>query len=401
MNDEFNFDEARIRQAEKAMEEEDWKEAKRIDTPESYKGYVYSYPQGQHIAEANQRIAELMAEQKERIIRELCEDRNAYHLKYIKACGITVDDLRGKIKDSKGQVRDEVLKSWNKFPQPLTMGVTPTEIPEGSTEVYFWGVPGAGRTCMLAAMLNAAQRMGVYMPREGEGLGFMTDLATVFNSDPSAPAVPHLDALCADTLQSLPLSLLEIEDKSHYKEHKLSIVVSSGEVVELYSRRLQGLKDKTSYIKIPFNRLNSFLLDKTNSKYHFFVLDCNSYMEESRQAEYLQRVALYFQKYEIFNSTTAGIGIIVTKCDLLSPDNNEWPSLAEEYVNKFYPALLNKLKHIVGPKRYGGLGVNNGNVNIIPFSVGELFLRRFFLFNPEPAKKMVKTLMECTPAHKD
>ena len=43
-------DEARIRQAEKAMEEEDWKEAKNIDTPESYKGYVYSYPLGQHIA---------------------------------------------------------------------------------------------------------------------------------------------------------------------------------------------------------------------------------------------------------------------------------------------------------------------------------------------------------------
>lgn len=72
--------------------------------------------------------------------------------------------------------------------------------------------------------------------------------------------------------------------------------------------------------------------------------------------------------------------------------------LVEEAVWDF--AMVNQLKQIVGPKRHGGLGINDGSIRVIPFSIGDVFLQKLCLFNPDPAKRMVNMLMECSPAHK-
>lgn len=340
-------------------------------------------------------MSQIITIDKERIIQELSVNCNAYNLSYIKyCCHITAEELKGKIRDSKGKVRDEVLLSWNKCPKILSVGNIPTLIPTGTTEVYFWGGFGVGRTSIVAALLNAALRMGVYMPRAGEGLGFMTDLASCFNIESDAPAVPYLSALSCDTLQSLPLSLFDIEGG---KEHKLSIVVSSSEVVERYLWRLHGKEERIPDVKITFDILNTLLKDKTNPKCHFFVLDSHP-CKFIQQTEVLQSVIQYFQENDIFNSTTEGVSIIVTKCDQFSTDSSEWPRLAIEYVKKNFPTLLNTLKKVVGSTHEGGLGLNDGKINIIPFSVGELFFEQLFLFNPEPAKQLVKFLIKCTKA---
>lgn len=388
-------DEARIKQAEKAMEEEDWQMAKSIDTPESYKGYVDSYPQGLHTAEANQRITELMAGQKESIIRDLVEDRNAYGLNYIKACGITAADLRGKIKDSKGQVRDEVLKSWNKISNNLSMGVTPTEIPEGSTEVYFWGVPGSGKTCAMAAILSRARQMGCYEPRIAPGTGYMNDLSSMFISEPNIPAICLPSGSRTDTTQYLPLTLnekvIDRKGRETIKQHDLSVIEISGEIFECFTCEVEGKPFKTKEHEATYRQLKKYLESRHNPKYHFFVLD--SQPAKAEQIRHLQNAATYFKNNGLFNSTTQGISLIVTKSDVLSPDRNAWVRCAEDAARNYFGALVNQLKVIMGNSK-GGLGLNDGTLQVIPLSIGEVFFKSLCLFDEAPASTLVNLLME-------
>lgn len=385
--------EARGIQAAQQIEEEAWQEAKGFDTPESYRGYLDMYSQGIHTIEAKNRIAELMAGQKEEIIRALTEDRNAYNLNYIKACGITASDLRGKITDSNGIVHDEVLKSWNKSAKNLQMGTMPSSIPAGSTEVYFWGVPGSGKTCAMAAILSMANQMGFFEPREGEGLGYMTELSTAFISEPQAPAVYLPTSSAIETTQYLPLTLNEPVDKG-IKEHQLSIVEISGEIFECFALELQNKPFKTENHKNTYNQLKSYLQSTENPKYHFFILDSQPALN-SNQMAYLQQAALYFRNKKIFNDTTQGISLIVTKVDTLSPRRDEWVGCATQAAKTYFGSLVTSLKKIVGPDE---LKLSGGELDVIPLSIGEVFFKSLCLFDPQPASVLVNLLMKYAKA---
>lgn len=390
-------EEARNHKATQAMEDEAWQMAKNIDTIASYQGYQESYPQGKYLNEAKKRIAELMAGQKDSIIRALSEDRNIYKLQYIKGCGITVDDLRGKIKDSKGQVNDEVFKSWDKIPKNLSMGKTPTSIPKGSTEVYFWGVPGSGKTCAMAAILSRARQMGCFAPRKGEGLGYMNELSTMFIPERDRPAVCLPAGSDVDTTQYLPLTLNEkVEDrkgKQHIKQHNLSVIEISGEIFECFSREVEGKPYKTKEHQATYERLKEYLRSEDNPKYHFFILDSKP-MRDSDQMLYLQNAALYFQEEGVFNKTTQGISLIVTKSDVLSPDRNEWVKCATDAAKTYFDSLVTQLKVIVGDPEEGGLGLSDGTLQVIPLSIGEVFFQSLCMFDPAPASVLVNLLMD-------
>ena len=149
---------------------------------------------------------------------------------------------------------------------------------------------------------------------------------------------------------------------------------------------------KTSGLAVQ-SGLVSFLQNKANPKYHFIIVDAKPGLD-NRQQRYLEEAVLYFKQAGLFNETTQGISIIVTKSDELSSDSSEWPRLATEYIKNCYSDMVNQLKQIVGPKRHGGLGINDGTIKVIPFSIGDVFLQKLCLFNPEPAERLVKILSQ-------
>ena len=389
--------EARDQQAISQKEEDDWRVAKGFDTPESYQIYLSSYPDGIHKEEASRRIIELMSGRKQSIINALSSDRNAFKLSFIKTMGITADDLKGKIKDSCGRVRDDVLLSWDKKPKDLDMGKTPTNIPVGSTEVYFWGVPGSGKTCAMAAILSQAIRMGCFAPRRGAGLGYMNGLSSVFVAEPDKPAVCLPPASDVDTTQYLPLTLNEVipgkKGRDIIKQHNLSVIEISGEIFECFSDEVEGKPFKSDQHKVTYEQLKSYLNGRENPKYHFFILDSKP-MKDSEQMRYLQNAALFFKDEGIFNSTTQGISLIVTKSDVLSSDRDMWADCAVDAASKYFSSLVNQLKVIVGDPKEGGLGISDGSLNVIPLSIGEVFFQSLCLFDPAPATVLVRLLLE-------
>lgn len=380
------------------VEEETWSMCKRDS---SFQSYLNIYPDGKYAGEANAKKRAQMEEgkvqaEKEKVIKDLENDRNAYTLGYIQSLNITAADLYGKIKDSRGFVRNEVLKSWGKSPKALNMGRTPDFIPEGSTEVYFWGVPGSGKTCAMAAILSQASRMGYLAPRIGEGLGYMNDLASVFQPQREYPAVCLPPASDVDTTQYLPLTLNETVEgrrgKKRIFSHNLSVIEISGEIFECFSLELEDKPFPSTAHKETFNRLKSYLMDETNPKYHFFMLDSKPLIDS--QQRHLQNAALYFTEKDIFNSTTQGISLIVTKSDELSSDKAQWVRCAEQAAREYFSPLVNQLRLIVGDPADGGLGLTDGSLSVIPLSIGEVFFQSLCLFDPEPATELVKMLLE-------
>lgn len=379
----------KIKEAEGATgkanaDNEAWNDAKSIDTISAYENYKSSFPEGRHIDEANRRIKELREKEKQSIISKLRENPNAYSLSIVKSCGISADDL-------KGIIPDDVLRSWDIQPKSLELGNSPDEIRQGCTEVYFWGNIGSGKTCTMGAILGQANRMGMYEPRGDGGSAYMSDLISVFQTDPNRPAICLPQGTPAETTQYLPLNLNKELDNNKFSTHELSIVELSGEIFKCialdFERKIDSLDPSLTKT---YQQLKNYLSNRTNPKYHFFIVDSDP-KPDSEQARYLQEAATYFSDNNIFNETTQGINIIVTKCDTLSTDRSQWQTCAEQCVNNHYRSFKNTLSKIIGPD---GLALNNGTVNILPMSIGQIYLQMLCVFDPETSEQIVNLLLQ-------
>ncbi|MBK6353110.1 MAG: hypothetical protein IPF46_06835 [Saprospiraceae bacterium] len=127
--------------------------------------YLLNYPSGKHIENAQQQIEYFKRqrtqknEERNQIIDKLRTNPNSF----------TPSMLRTHLDDNKITKNDllnagipiEIINRLDNTITPeLKLGETPNSIPEGYTEVYFWGNPGSGKTCALAAVLSTAYKMG-------------------------------------------------------------------------------------------------------------------------------------------------------------------------------------------------------------------------------------------------
>lgn len=350
------------------------------------------HQKGRHSAEAEEQLRDIEVgndrdRRKQEIIDALSRDCNAKTLDDIKGAGITKDDLWDIIKDKKGEIRNDVLDHLDSTAPTLNPGSALQTVPVGAPEVYFWGIPSSGKTCTLGAILSCAKLRGYYGPRMGAGLGYMNGLAYMFDDD-GGICVPA--GTPADTTQYLPLTL-----NKDGIGHNISLFELSGELFDCFSKLAQGGEIPVA-LSDSFNRLMTYLSSENNNKYHFFVIDCAA---NTRQQQYLADAALYFQYHKLFNKKTKGISLIVTKCDMIANPGDNWVDVATSYVMDRYPAFVNQLKRIVGPKTHDnsdGLGLTDGSLDVIPFSVGEFFFQKLCVYDPCPAENLVKLLMECS-----
>jgi len=236
------------------------------DRDDAYQTYLTNFPNGIHAEEAKKRVIVWYYPiqgmpskewfEKKRIIDALIDDPNAYSLDYLKAMEFTPDELVGILHDNWGQVRNEVLKSWEKVSCHLQVEKTPSAIPSGTTEVYFWGIPGAGHTCLIASILNTAKKMGFFSPHPGEGLVYMMELASSFEDCPTVLALLLPDRTAVEGIQCLPLNLIEYKGKKQI-EHRLSIIENSGEIFECFAAMAENKPLKTALHEETFKHLLS------------------------------------------------------------------------------------------------------------------------------------------------
>lgn len=363
--------------------------------------WISKNPGNKHIQDAEDRINSLRAEreriesQKQGLLDNIRHNPNIYN-------PIEIRDFL-----SNGTITEQELRDYCNVPQSainnldnikaptLHLGKTPDSIPDGYTEVYFWGYKGSGKTCALGAILHMAYIKGYLNIAKGPGNRYAYNLTHIFSDDGAAndflPAPTPLD-----TTQYLPFTL---KKPSESRTRSVSLIELSGEVFQCFAHIITGEPFPTHSHEMTFNYLNSFL-KSNNRKMHFFFIDFDKENKTDdngmKQSDYLAAASNYFKINDVFGKTSDAIYVVLTKSDLMRDDagnpvkREKWMEYAKQNLNgPNYISFINTLRDIC--KKYS---INGGKLTVEPFSLGKVYFNEICDFDGTSAERIVEILMD-------
>ncbi len=381
-----------------------WEQVKN-GTEEQLLAFIAKYPSCSHIKEAEEAIERLRRQKEnqqynhqlilDRIktnpntfspieIQNFMENGTVSRSELIEVCGIP----------------ESAIKNLGSIDSPmLQLGKTPDSIPEGFTEVYFWGSPGSGKTCALGALLQMADYRRCLCIASGPGSHYAVQLKNIFSHDNQAnDFLPPPSPL--DTTQYLPFTLQKPGEK---KKRSVSLIELSGEIFDCFFYKFHNLSLPTQAHEKTFDSLKKFL-SSPNKKIHFFFIEAGRDNRKDglgvKREDYLQAAAAYLNK--MFNKTSDAIYVVLTKCDLLLDENGnnvpEERSKQIEYSRKFldaqgYGSFIESLKSICREN-----SINGGRLTLEPFSLGKVYFQQICNFDGKYADRLLDILMERIPA---
>lgn len=357
----------------------------------SLRDYIAHFPAGKHVEEANNKIRELEIARDSALVakRELMErikrNPNEVSSSVVKAKlqenFITKEDLL-----SCGIPR-EIVDALDRIQRTqLDLGETPDKIPDGFTEVYFWGIPGSGKTCALAALLSTIEKSGYLNITTGPGYDYMTRLKNLFLKVPSFLPPPSP----VDTTQYLPFEMKKPNEKHG---RSVSLIELSGEVFQCFYFINAKRKLPSQFHEDTFNILTKYLKDN-NRKMHFFFIDYDKSndMDEQgyTQSDYLNAAATFFRQNQVFSKTTDAIYIVLTKTDLMpcAPDKRQEQAV-QHLQDQNFKSFVNVLKD--NCKKFS---INGGRLIVEPFSLGNVYFQQICEFERNTAQNLMNILLE-------
>ena len=278
------------------------------------------------------------------------------------------------------------------MPRPISK-VTKTPC----TEVYFWGIPSSGKSCALGAILSAANngRVAKSMQRDPDcqGYGYMMRLANLFKPNGAVGTLPEGTAISSTYEMGF---ILEDEEG---KEHPITCIDLAGELVKCMYKQDAGepLTDEQQSV---LRTLTDVLIDNRteNRKIHFFVIE---YGAEDReydglpQKDYLEAAVAYIQRTGIFKKDTDGLFLLITKVDKAKVLGKDLLEKLRLYISENYQGFYNGLKKICKDNE-----INGGDVEIQPFTLGEVCFQNYCKFKEETAAAVVRTIMKRSYGYK-
>ena len=260
-----------------------------------------------------------------------------------------------------------------------------------STEVYFWGIPSSGKSCALGSILSVAGngRVAKSMRKDNDcqGYGYMTKLAALFKSNGSFATLPE-----GTSIYSTYEMGFDLEDDNN-AEHPLTCIDLAGELVRCMFKS-DANENMSDDEMDSLDTLTRVLIDNRtkNRKIHFFVLEYgadNRKYEGLTQSVYLDGALRYIERTGIFKNDTDAIYLMITKADKANAGKGQLAAILKEYVTQTYGGFYNSLIKICKDCE-----INNGSVEIVPFSLGKVCFQDYCLFDEKPASNVVRKLLE-------
>jgi len=313
------------------------------------------------------------------------------------------------------------LSEGDKEENEIKEAENPTSIDNASTEVYFWGIPSSGKSCVMAALMSVLKSgdLGIWEPQLCKGGEYMNQLSVLYKEN-------EVSALLSGTplmsTYEMAFNLTREENWGRRRKktlvHPFTFIDLAGGILFLMYDYLLGknmTKEHKDYLETIKNLISGTNDDSessgtnndsksrkkrtrkkrtTNRKMHCFVIEYGAETWKYKgfdQLTYLEHALQYIEKTHIFeNKSTDSIYVIVTKADRANLHGEKLDEEIREYVvNKYYKNFYNRLKGIAKTCE-----INDGEVSIVPFSIGEVKMRSLCRFNDTAAKVLMERLAE-------
>ncbi len=241
--------------------------------------------------------------------------------------------------------------------EKITKTVTVEDLPpmeEGRTDVYFVGLPGSGKSTMIAGLLNVANKTGVLLPDpyNAAGVTFSTNLIQDLTRGVLPLATPK------GSYNYIAASLSD----SNHKRHPLNIVDVPG---ELY-KDIQENAEVDKFLKY---------INNNNKKILIFVIDSLEHENNTSAGSYDQSVVFpnilqMFNRNGVLEQTDA-IYLVVNKFDAIKEskyafDDRANGDIALDFLNEEFIGLKNNCLDARKNNK------NTIKIKVIPFSIGSL-----------------------------
>jgi len=366
------------------QEDEEWGGVK---TEEDIDAYLKHYPNGKHVGEADGRRLQIVEARKQRdaIIRQLLTQRDFYSCTELRSfldnAVLTEEDLK-----SCGYT-DDMIESIRIYRQPtrLPENLPDENLPSGATEFYFWGTPGSGKTCTLGAILSTAARLGMMGNiLEGGGQHYFNMLKGVFKKN-SPCILPE-----GTSHSNIASAKIEFRDEKN-RIHQATLVDLAGEVFRSMLDKKHGVISGSPEAARSLDFTLKYLKNTRNHKVHFFLIP---YGEEKLDWDgmyidsYLSEGATFLDQQGVFNSSTDGIYILLTKCDRM-PQHTTRGEEARRYIQENYLSFLRNMESYCQKYRIHGFSV-------ISFSIGDVYAKQNCYFDETDSVKILNKILERT-----
>ena len=271
-------------------------------------------------------------------------------------------------------------------PLPFNADIQPVE--RISTEFYFWGTPGSGKTCLMAALLNAARSgkcdaVKSLEEKKCNSAGYMSSLGSYFESK---DIITLMERTHPGNINAMEFALNDGE-----KEHPIAFVDMPGEILEDMCNERKTPQNQENRKKQLVDLDTLLTGNNKNHKIHFFIVEYGAEDKINGKTnlpnkKLLESASAYIEDMGLFKKETDLVMIIITKADL-APEGTNFG----DYLKESYPNFMGILKRICVKNH-----INAGKVDWRKFSIGEVVFQKYARFNCKDALMILEIIVDRT-----
>ena len=369
----------------------DWIDAKDRNTILDYVNYIKVHPYSEYREEAEQKVKDMKG--------NLLTDMKRFPFKYtrdimyayISSNALTMEDLV----DNSDVLTDRGYSHIKKYPrlqdEQRDLPVSKLENPhseEGNTDIYFFGVGGSGKTCVLSGLMSLTGQLGFRFDPKGPGGGgnYAMELRNYARTSMLPPATDQ---------QYIQVIDGQINDEDG-NIHKIAFIEMSGEKTAEFA----AMDNQESFDDLGPGAAG--LLSNDNNKVLFFVIDpTNEKAVEMgqgsqhwvMQSDMLNCVSALLSRNPTLMKKVIAIHIILTKSDTLGEYVDQ--NVIEELLSsQGYQAVLADIKAIC--ERYDINKQTGFHVGLYPFCIGKFMPGEVYTFDETDSLKILRVIQKNT-----
>lgn len=279
----------------------------------------------------------------------------------------------------------------------ITIVEYPTEItcPSNHTDVYFFGIPSTGKTCIMMGLLNSTLLNWNAVKYGGKAGLQLQDLC-----DHGIPPGRTEDKQVIVINGTIP------DEASRDIKHPVNLIDMSGE--EFAYKISENPEAKVSFADM--GKGIPEMLSNDNDKIFFITIDpvfeYAKFRKLEEDGEYKERRVSQKQTLQRFMSIledrqnenimrkVKAIHIITTKSDSLSNDRDERAEIAKAIVNEKYIHSINKLIPLCHPQKFDINPASGNEPLLFDFSLGKFYMGGIFEYDSTDSDKIIRVIAE-------